>query len=225
VCHAFRIEGSARFLPKPCILYYPAEPFALRSFDRRRHLRAKPSSSNTKAGSTSSSPKLDHHPVMTVTADPPAKITKSKMDDFKPPFLHLPRPRTFFSAPHTRIGMGISNLVGPVVPKLVRLLFLKTPHHRQRHRWQYHCLEIPSALVTESPGGELKKLGYSLVTNSGSRSTKKPGNRPHTRLMDVRVGAAPFHRFPRQRRIAHQPRRQLLKKSARASYRHISTTT
>src|SRR6266436_674610 len=93
------------------------------------------------------------------------------------------------AAAHLAAGWDF-NMVGPVVPQLVRLTLKTSTTTDKGIDGNIIALDDPfGSLVTDIPGGEFKKLGYSLGDKFRIEINKKPVTVPYVKtFMDVRVG-------------------------------------
>lgn len=93
------------------------------------------------------------------------------------------------SAAHLAAGWDF-NLVGPVVPQLVRLSPKTSTATEKGIEGEIIGLDDPfGSLVTDIPGDDLKQLGYNLGDRVALQINKKPVILPYvTTFMDVPVG-------------------------------------
>jgi S-adenosyl-L-methionine hydrolase (adenosine-forming) len=99
--------------------------------------------------------------------------------------------RDIFSPAAAHLASGWDfNLVGPVVSQLVRLTLKTSTTTDKGIDGNIIALDDPfGSLVTDIPGGEFKKLGYSLGDKFRIEINKKPVTVPYVKtFMDVRVG-------------------------------------
>jgi S-adenosylmethionine hydrolase len=99
--------------------------------------------------------------------------------------------RDIFSPAGAHLASGWDfNLVGPVVPQLVRLTPKTSVATDKGIAGDIIGLDDPfGSLVTDIPGDEFKKLGYSLGDKFRIEINKKPVNLPYVKtFMDVPVG-------------------------------------
>ncbi len=99
--------------------------------------------------------------------------------------------RDIFSPAAAHLAAGWDfNMVGPVVSQLVRLTLKTSTTTDKGIDGNIIALDDPfGSLVTDIPGGEFKKLGYSLGDKFRIEINKKPVTVPYVKtFMDVRVG-------------------------------------
>jgi S-adenosylmethionine hydrolase len=99
--------------------------------------------------------------------------------------------RDIFSPAAAHLASGWDfNLVGPVVPQLVRLTLKTATATDKGIEGNIIALDDPfGSLVSDIPGGEFKKLGYNLGDKLRIEINKKPVNVPYVKtFMDVPVG-------------------------------------
>ena len=99
--------------------------------------------------------------------------------------------RDIFSPAAAHLASGWDfNLVGPVVSQLVRLTLKTSTTTDKGIDGNIIALDDPfGSLVTDIPGGEFKKLGYSLGDKFRIEINRKPVTVPYVKtFMDVRVG-------------------------------------
>ncbi len=99
--------------------------------------------------------------------------------------------RDIFSPAGAHLAAGWDfNLVGPVVPQLVRLTPKIPTTGDKGIAGDIIALDDPfGSLVTDIPGGEFKKLGYNLGDKFRVELNKKPVTLPYVKtFMDVPVG-------------------------------------
>jgi S-adenosylmethionine hydrolase len=99
--------------------------------------------------------------------------------------------RDIFSPAGAHLASGWDfNLVGPVVPQLVRLALKTSTTTDKGIAGNIIALDDPfGSLVTDIPGDEFKKLGFSLGDKLRIEINKKPVTLPYLKtFMDVPVG-------------------------------------
>ncbi len=99
--------------------------------------------------------------------------------------------RDIFSPAGAHLAAGWDfNLVGPVVPQLVRLSPKTSTTTDRGIAGDIIALDDPfGSLVTDIPGDEFKKLGYNLGDKFRIEINKKPATLPYVKVfMDVPVG-------------------------------------
>jgi len=218
----FRIEEGARFL-EAVSPYYPAGTFSLRSSTRRRHSR-KAIIVKTKRRQYFRPP--DNGLITPVIdrdgLDSAREITNQSWM-IQAAISSTFHGRDIFSPAAAHLAAGWDfNMVGPWFPNSFALLLKPPPPPTKASM----AISLPSddpfgSLVTDIPGGEFKKLGYSLGDKFRIEINKKPVTVPYVKTSWTSAWATcSFSSIPATASASPSTKATTTKKFGRRAFRH-----